>query len=88
MREPLADPSVLPRMERELVSEQIDALRVEALEARRLAETLGDTQSIVDLENYAAELEAEAERLGLAKRGKIDDIALRRVSKQPTATAR
>jgi len=50
-------------MERELVSEQIDSLRVEALEARRLAETLGDTQSIRDLESYAAQLEAEAERL-------------------------
>lgn len=50
-------------MERELVSEQIDALRVEALEARRLAETLGDTQSILDLENYAAQLEAEADHL-------------------------
>jgi len=50
-------------MERELVAEQIDALRVEALEARRLAETLGDLQSVLDLENYAAELEAQAERL-------------------------
>jgi CHAD domain-containing protein len=69
-------------MERELVSEQVDALRIEALEARRLAETLGDLQSIVDLENYAAQLEAEAERLGSLKRGKIDDIALSRVTKQ------
>jgi len=55
-------------MDRELVSEQIDALRIEALEARRLAETLGDTQSILDLENYAAQLEAEAERLRLTNR--------------------
>ena len=50
-------------MERELVSEQIDALRVEAVEARRLAETLSDPQSILDLENYATQLEAEAARL-------------------------
>ena len=78
----LANLSVLPPMERELVSEQVDALRIEALEARRLAETLGDLQSIVDLENYAAQLEAEAERLGSLKRGKIDDIALSRVTKQ------
>jgi hypothetical protein len=52
-------------MERQLVSEQIDALRVEALEARRLAETLCDPQSILDLQNYAAGLEAEAASLGL-----------------------
>ena len=50
-------------MERETVSEQIEALRIEALEARRLAETLSDRQSILDLENYAAQLEAEASRL-------------------------
>ena len=51
-------------MDRELVSEQIEALRIEALEARRLAETLTDPQSILDLENYAAQLEAELVRLG------------------------
>jgi hypothetical protein len=51
-------------MERKLVSEQIESLRVEAVEARRLAEALGDPQSILDLENYAAQLEAEAARLG------------------------
>jgi len=50
------------------VSEQIDALRIEALEARRLAETLGDTQSILDLQDYAAQLEAEADRLRLIHR--------------------
>ena len=51
-------------MDRNLVSEQIEALRVEALDARRLAETLSDAQSILDLEKYAAQLEQEAERLG------------------------
>jgi hypothetical protein len=61
-------------MDRELVSEQIDALRVEALEARRLAEALGDTQSILDLENYAAQLEAEAERLRLINRDDAHEI--------------
>ena len=50
-------------MERELVSEQIEALRIEALEARRLAETLSHAQSILDLEKYATQLEAEATRL-------------------------
>jgi hypothetical protein len=62
------------RMERELLSEQIDALRVEALEARRLAESLGDMQSILDLENYAAQLEAEAESLGSRNRSHRGDI--------------
>ena len=57
------------------MSEQIDALRVEALEARRLAETLGDLQSIVDLQNYAAQLEAEAERLRGHNRSGADDSA-------------
>jgi hypothetical protein len=51
-------------MDRKLVSEQIDALRVEAVEARRLAESLSDPQSILDLENYAAQLDDEAARLG------------------------
>jgi len=60
-------------MERELVAEQIDALRVEALEARRLAETLGDLQSVLDLENYAAELEAQAERLRSRKHDSAED---------------
>jgi hypothetical protein len=62
-------------MERELLAEQIDALRVEALEARRLAESLGDMQSIVDLENYAAQLEAEAEKLRLRNRSNAEDVA-------------
>ena len=69
-------------MERELVSEQIDALRIEALEARRLAETLGDMQSILDLENYAAQLEAEVERLGSLNRCKVDGIPRSSVTKQ------
>jgi hypothetical protein len=64
-------------MERDVVSEQVDALRVEALEARRLAETLGDVQSIADLENYAAQLEAEAERLTSHNRCKADDVPLK-----------
>ena len=51
-------------MDRELISEHIDALRVEALEARRLAERLSDAQSILDLHQYAAQLEDEAARLG------------------------
>ena len=51
-------------MDRELIAEQIDALRLEALDARRLAETLSDSQSILDLEKYAAQLEEQAERLG------------------------
>jgi hypothetical protein len=69
-------------MERELVAEQIVALRLEALEARRLAESLGDMQSIVDLENYAAQLESEAERLGSLKRCKVDDIIRSSVTKR------
>jgi hypothetical protein len=52
-------------MDREITAEQIDALRLEALDARRLAEALGDAQSILDLEKYAAELEQEAERLSI-----------------------
>jgi hypothetical protein len=70
-------------MDRQLVSEQIDALRLEAVEARRLAETLGDAQSILDLENYAAHLEAEAMRLAsrtnrttdAPKRRAVEDLA-------------
>ena len=64
-------------MERDLISEQIDMLRVEALEARRLAETLGDMQSIADLENYASQLEAEAERLSSRNRRNPNDVAPR-----------
>lgn len=61
-------------MDRELVSEQIEALRIEALEARRLAETLTDRQSILDLQNYAAQLEAEAARLGVRNDRSADEI--------------
>jgi len=61
-------------MEREFVSEQIEALRIEALEARRLAEALTDQQSIRDLENYAAQLEAEAARLGLRNTRNVVEI--------------
>ena len=50
-------------MDRKIASHEADALRVEALEARRLAETLGDSQAICDLQNYAAELEAEAAQI-------------------------
>jgi hypothetical protein len=64
-------------MERDLVSEQIDALRIEAVEARRLAETLGDMPSIADLENYATQLEAEAERLSSRGRRKADEVPLK-----------
>ena len=73
-------------MERELVSEQIDALRLEALEARRLAETLGDIQSIVDLENYAAQLEAEIERLRSTKHYSENDVAISHRAKEPSAS--
>jgi len=61
-------------MDRKLVSEQIEALQIEALEARRLAETLTDRQSILDLENYAAQLEAEAARLGARSARSADEI--------------
>lgn len=70
--EPVADKRVLLCMERELVSEQIQSLQVEAIEARRLAETLRDPQSIRDLEKYATELEAEAARLGLRTNRSMD----------------
>ena len=61
-------------MERETVSEQIEALRIEALEARRLAESLTDRQSILDLQNYAAQLEAEASRLSLRNSRNAEEI--------------
>jgi hypothetical protein len=75
--EPPAATCVFVRMERDVVSEQIEALRVEALEARCLAETLGDVQSIADLENYAAQLEAEAERLSSHERCTADNVSLK-----------
>lgn len=43
---------------------QIVALRMEAREARRLAEFVGDGQSVADLESYADELERHAAELG------------------------
>lgn len=45
--------------------DRIWALRAEADESRRLAETLTDAQSVADLEAYALELEAEAAKLQL-----------------------
>jgi len=68
------------------VSEQIDALRLEAVEARRLAETLGDMQSIVDLENYAAQLEAEIERLSSMKHYDEVVVPLSHRAKEPSAS--
>jgi hypothetical protein len=50
-------------MAAQLTLEQISALRIEAEAARRLALCLGDKQALVDLEGYAAELEAQAARL-------------------------
>ena len=47
------------------VDDQIWALRAEADESRRLADTLGDAQSAADLQAYALELEAEAANLQL-----------------------
>ena len=73
-------------MERELVSEQIDALRVEAVEARRLAETLSDPQSILDLEKYAAQLEAEAASL-TSRTNRSTDAQKRRELEHATSSA-
>jgi hypothetical protein len=46
-------------------AEQIWTLRVEAEESRRLAASFADRVSVIDLECYASELEAEAARLQL-----------------------
>jgi hypothetical protein len=46
-------------------AEQIWTLRVEAEESRRLAASFDDRLSVMDLECYASELEAEAARLQL-----------------------
>ena len=47
-------------MSDESISRQIQALRIEAEESRQLANNLTDKQAILDLENYAFELEAGA----------------------------
>jgi len=47
-------------MSDEFISRQIQALRIEAEESRQLANSLTDKQAILDLENYAFELEAGA----------------------------
>ena len=72
-------------MERQLESQKIEALRLEAVEARRLAETLGDRQSILDLENYAAQLEAEATQLASHTNRTTD--APKRRALEPVASA-
>ena len=46
-------------------AEQIRMLRVEAEESRRLAASFADRLSVIDLEYYASELEAEAAKLQL-----------------------
>ena len=43
--------------------EQIWALRVEALESRHLADRFIDRQTVIDLERYASDLEAQAAQL-------------------------
>ncbi len=57
-------------MDQEPNLDQAEALRLEAGEARRLAECMSDDQSVADLERYAAALETEALSLELkADRG-------------------
>ena len=46
-------------------AQQIWSLRVEAEESRRLAANFADPLSVIDLECYASELEAEAAKLQL-----------------------
>ena len=46
-------------------AKQIWSLRVEAEESRRLAASFADRLSVIDLESYASELEAEAAKLQL-----------------------
>ncbi len=54
---------VLAAMSNDYTTEQIRLLRVEAEESRRLAACFADRLSVIDLEYYASELEAEAAKL-------------------------
>ena len=47
--------------------EQVWALRIEAEESRRLADRFIDRQTVVDLECYASDLEAQAAQLQSAQ---------------------
>ena len=49
----------------QMTFEQLWALRMEAKEARRLAGSFADRLTVIDLECYASELEAEAAKLEL-----------------------
>ncbi len=53
-------------------AEQIWSLRVEAEESRRLAASFADRLSVIDLQCYASELEAEAEKLQLEQNQQED----------------
>jgi hypothetical protein len=53
-------------------AEQILTLRVEAEESRRLAASFADRLSVIDLEYYASELEAEAAKLQLEQNQQPD----------------
>ena len=48
-------------------AKQISSLRVEAEESRQLAASFIDRLSVIDLESYASELEAEAAQLQLER---------------------
>jgi hypothetical protein len=55
-------------MSDQLTFEQFWALLAETEEARRLAGSFADRPTVIDLECYASELEAEAAKLQLEQR--------------------
>ena len=59
-------------MSNDYTAEQIRTLRVEAEESRRLAASFADRLSVIDLEYYASELEAEAAKLQLQQNQEPD----------------
>jgi len=68
-------------MSEQLTFEQLWALRMEAKEARQLAGSVADRVTVIDLECYASELEAEAAKLeeltclnGRASRDQFADL--------------